>query len=50
MPPDEDDSDNLIKDLSRKLKELEYLYRRLSENKKFLRQELEKLEVAFHQG
>ena len=48
MPPDEDDSDNLLKDLSRKLKELEYLYRRLSEKKKFLRHELEKLEVAFH--
>ena len=47
---DEVDFDSRIEELRGKLKELECLYRRLSENKKLLRQELEKFKASFHRG
>ena len=48
--PDEVDFDSLIEELRGKLKELESLSKRLSENKKLLRQELEKFKDSFHRG
>ena len=47
---DEVDFDSLIEELRGKLKELECLSKRLSENKKLLRQELEKFKASFHRG
>ena len=47
---DEADYNRQIEELRRKLKELEDLYRRLTESKNHLIKELEKLKAAFHQG
>ena len=48
--PDEDDLESQIEELGRKLKELERLYKRLSETKELLRIGLDELKAAFHQG